>query len=73
MALTGLVLSSLFYRDRAQWEKDRQEVNIHCCRTIYRFIYPLLMDRLIESTGVCKSEEVAEDFVLNCCLNIKHY
>lgn len=48
MTLTGSVLSSLFYRDRPQWARSRREVNFHCRRTIYRRIYPLLMDRAIE-------------------------
>lgn len=47
MALTGPLLSSLFYWDKAQWEKSRQEVNVHCRRTIYRPIYLLLMDGAI--------------------------
>lgn len=47
MALTGPLLSSLFYRNKAQWERSRQEVNVHCRRTIYRSIYLPLMDGAI--------------------------
>lgn len=44
MALTGTLLSSLFYRDRAQRGERQAEVNVHCRRTIYSSIYLLLMD-----------------------------
>lgn len=59
MTLTWPLLFSLFHRVRAQLERSRQKVNVHCRRAIYRPIYLLLMDEQSEreSRG-CRSENV---------------
>lgn len=53
MTLTWPLLFSLFHRVRAQLERSRQKVNVHCRRAIYRPIYLLLMDGAVgETAGV---------------------